>query len=537
MAKARIIALEWDNREARVAVASARGNSPVVEDAFAIPLTTDSDSDVSLSAAEIGQRLAAALKQRGITGAEALVALGRSNIELRSLTLPPVPPEELPDMVRFQAMQAFTGIGEDWPLDFVELESAGEGLNVLAAVVAPRQVQWVRDVCQGGELSPRCLVLRPFAAASLLRRDSTIESDRNLLIVDLLPDGADLIVVSQRQVVFMRTVRLPSGDSVDVQSRALAGELRRTIGAAQNQMGGQRIEQIVLLGAESEHTELQRSLGETLSLQVTSSDPFQCVLLADSVQQTPPPFSGRYAPLLGMIADHVAGQRPAIDFLNPRRRPAPPSRNRRNVTIVAAAAVVCGLIGLGIWWKCKQLDAEIAALELQSATLDQAVDAARKLVAKANAVKEFTDGDVTWLDEIREVAVRIPDAHHAILDEFTLQTDLTPGGTMTLKGNVRNAAIIAQFEDSLRRPDTIVSGRYGTVDTKRRDYPYTIETSVTVPPDREDQGRSQGRPELESTPPPPDEPPGSPPAVNRPMAESSARPEPRPTSGEGGPTS
>ncbi len=71
-------------------------------------------------------------------------------------------------------------------------------------------------------------------------------------------------------------------------------------------------------------------------------------------------------------------------------------------------------------------------------------------MAKADAVKEFTDGDVTWLDEIRELARRIPDADHVKLDDVRFGTDLKRGGVMTLKGHVKSSDVIAEFEDSLR---------------------------------------------------------------------------------------
>ena len=56
--------------------------------------------------------------------------------------------------------------------------------------------------------------------------------------------------------------------------------------------------------------------------------------------------------------------------------------------------------------------------------MDKEVQQAEKLVAKANAIKDFTDRDVTWLDEVRELARRIPDADHVLLREVQLTTDL-----------------------------------------------------------------------------------------------------------------
>ncbi len=150
-------------------------------------------------------------------------------------------------------------------------------LNVLAAVLSPKQVEQILQVCAASELKPRCLVLRPFAAASLLNRSQVLAAGRNALIVDMLADGADLTVISQGQVVFMRTVRLPATDDPSVQARALLGEVRRTIGAAQAQVSGQRIEQIIICGSATEHPVLAQSLTEALSLDVVLFDPFQAV--------------------------------------------------------------------------------------------------------------------------------------------------------------------------------------------------------------------------------------------------------------------
>jgi Tfp pilus assembly PilM family ATPase len=490
---ANLVALEWDGREARVAIASTRGNEAIVEEAFAIDLGIDASDEGTVGVAEIGDRLAEVCAERGLRGAETLVSLGRSNIELRLLSLPPAPPEEIPDMVRFQAMQAFTAIGEDWPLDFVELGADEESINVLAAVVSSRQVNQIKDVCASSELKPRCLVLRPFAAASLLNRGQVLSADRAGLVVDVLADGADLTAVSEGQVVFMRTVRLPDMEDANTLARSILGEIRRTIGAAQNQMGGRRIEQIVVCGSEEEHAILRTTLHDSLSLDVLSFDPFQAVRLGRSLRSQRPADSGRYAPLLGMLADEAAGKPHAIDFLNPRKRPAPPSTARRNLLIAATALTVVAVVTFGMWTKLRQLDDDIAVLDMKSAAMDEAVDAARALVGKADAVKEFTDGDITWLDEIHKVARKLPDADHVILDEVLVQTELTRGGSMILKGNVTDSDVIAEFEDSLRYNENIVVGRYGTIDRNRRDYPYTLDTTVIVVPDKQDRGRSLGR--------------------------------------------
>jgi Tfp pilus assembly PilM family ATPase len=495
MAAGKLIALEWDDREARVAVAMPRGSDIVVEDAFAIDISGAAGEEATSNVAEIGRRVAEALSQRDLRGCDALLGLGRTSIELRSLSLPKGPPEEIPDMVRFQALQAFTAIGDDWPLDYVELGEQGDAINVLAAVLAPKQLEQMRQVCAASELTPRCLVLRPFAAASLLHRAGVLKDDKSALIIDMLADGADLTAVADGQVTFMRTVRLPATTDEAVQARALLGEVRRTIAATQAQDGAQRIERIVICGSAAEHALLMQSLTESLQLEVLPFDPFQVVQVSSRVSRQSLTDAGRYAPLLGMLTDHVAGTRHAIDFLNPRKRPAPPSTRRRNMLIaagvLAGVMVACFAMAAGL----KYFDNKIAGLNEQIAELNLGVDRAKVLIAKADAVKDFTDIDVTLLDDLYEIAERIPDADHLRLDDVNFSTaNLKRGAVISLKGHAKRPNVIAETEDSLRFEENTVEGRIGTQDRNQTEYPWLLDASVIVKPDGYDRGNSTGRP-------------------------------------------
>src|SRR5262245_11393134 len=101
------LAIEWDAKEARVAVARARGKDATIEHAFAIALGDKGTVDSTA-----GQLIAAELQRRNIGRVETLVAVGRASIEFRQMSLPQAPPDEMPEMVRFQAMRQFTTIGD-----------------------------------------------------------------------------------------------------------------------------------------------------------------------------------------------------------------------------------------------------------------------------------------------------------------------------------------------------------------------------------------------------------------------------------------
>ncbi len=144
----RLLALEWDSREARVVAANLRPGEMRVEQMFCVPLPGGDD------AAAAGAALAAALSERKLAKSPAVVALARSQVELKPLTLPPSPDDELPAMARLQAVREFTSLADDWPLDYLPLtDDPAAQREVLAAAISPETIQ--RAGPRVGAVGPR----------------------------------------------------------------------------------------------------------------------------------------------------------------------------------------------------------------------------------------------------------------------------------------------------------------------------------------------------------------------------------------------
>src|SRR5206468_4192516 len=156
---------------------------------------------------------------------------------------------------------------------------------------------------------------RPFAAAALLKEQ--LNDGQCRMIVDLLRDDADLTVLIGSQVIFPRTVRLPLTTEADVLGRTLLAEGRRTMIAAQNQLGGRRVEEVIIFGDGVHHLALKQLLEKELQMPVELVDPFERVEWADA-RTARPDFPGTFAPLLGMLHDEAASVSPVVDFLHPR---------------------------------------------------------------------------------------------------------------------------------------------------------------------------------------------------------------------------
>ncbi|MCH8924123.1 MAG: hypothetical protein IIA67_13370 [Planctomycetes bacterium] len=323
---------------------------------------------------------------------------------------------------------------------------------MLAAAISPELVEQIQETCKQAHLKPSRLVLRPFAAASLLRRRRNDAPERIRMLIDLLGSEADLTVMVDDDVVLPRTVRLPGESGTPHQTQALVAEIRRTIAAAQNQLGGQRVEAIYLCGGRDEHTALAESISTELDVAVKPFDPLVAVDLARSVQQAPPQHPGRFAPLLGMLLEEADEQQHAIDFLNPRRRPEPPSRRRKYALIGGAALSVVLLIALLPMLTLWQLDSDIDRLTRTFDDQRMPVKSAEALTKKVDQIeRDWVAQDAVWLDELYDMSrpdepdrrASFPPAQHAMLTKLSVASN-PRGGRLTIEGVADSGATIGR---------------------------------------------------------------------------------------------
>ncbi len=483
-----LLALEWNGSEARVVVAVSRGEKVVIEQAFSATLRSEPSgeepSGEEAAEVDVGQRIAAALAARGIGRIDTLVAVGRSSIELRQLSLPPAPEEELPDLVSFQAIREFNELDENWLLDFVPIDEPTDGpRNVRAAAIGPDLVAQIEQTCQTAGLKPRRLILRPCAAASLLGRQASTGPARPRLLVDLLSDEVDLTVMIDRRVIFVRTARMTGDPLQDDDYRGvLLGEIRRTIAAAQNQLSGQRVESIVLCGTDEQHAALAKQIQQKLGTSTELFDPFDGLQLSRELRRTLPPRAGRFAPLLGMALAELEDTGHAIDFLDPRRRPEPPRRNTKYILAGAVVAMLVTLFFVYGRFQSRRLATEKKNLEAESSQLDKAIAKARKMEENVKRIEQWTANDVVWLDELYELSQDFPSAKRAMLTDLSFGPG-APGGTIDIDGRVDKSStigtLLADLRDESHRAESTGSGAQPV-----NDYSWWFKSLVHVEPEK-----------------------------------------------------
>ena len=484
------LAIDWDDAELRLVAAQCTGTSVKVTDAAVIPFI---DGGITAT-------LQKAIQDRGLEKTEVLIAIGRGKAELRDLELPEVPDDELPDMVRFQAIRSFASAGESATVDYLVTSRENKKISMLAAAVGPGNLKEIQHICQVADLVTKRIALRPLAAASLYLASPAVakkESDSSeTVLIDLLPQEAEIVVARGRKVVFVRTVRLPANPQA--RSTALAGELRRSLMACGSSASP---EKVILWGRADVHQRDVEQLREATGGDVSVIDPFDLVTVGGDVKAKLPQHVGRLAPLVGLLKSDEVGSHRLIDFLNPRKRVAKEVNPLHRIALIAVPIAAVVLLGYFVYSKLSALDKKIADIKVANAEMADPVKKAGENILKTDRVDQFLDGDVNWLNELRRAAMDMPSSDLLIVKSINGDTDQRKGGgTLTLIGNVTDPKVIDQFEASLRDDNHKIVGDGSKFDGKAKDeYRWTYTEKITVPPDYIRRQRYEGlKPEPES---------------------------------------
>lgn len=422
----RIVTIDCTPNEIRIAVGTKGLTGVSLEHVVCSPLELGENEELFGSPKTL-EAIQSLLKKVGVKSGDAIVCVGRSSIELRALTLPTVDHNELPDMVRFAAQRHFANVGDTWPIDFVTMPSSQENMTeCLAASMNPALIERVHKVLATCGLNLRQLVLRPMASATMAVVKQPQLASSVVLLLDLFRDEADMAVIENGHVVFMRNVRFSGANNSGSNQQVLTGEIKRTMIAAASQRPNLNVERIGIWGDESQHAELCKSLSQSLSVPVSSLDPFPLFDASQSVRTEAGDDVGKFAATMGaLLAPQVADR--LIDFSNPRKR-VEKTRPVVMYAIMGAAAATLLLCGFAWYWMSHSaLDSEIAALNTNIKGNEETIKLTSKKVSDWNKVEKFLKGDHSWLDELEYLSTRAASSDIAIFDMTTFNTDVQTG--------------------------------------------------------------------------------------------------------------
>ncbi|MEO2049617.1 MAG: hypothetical protein ABGX16_23920 [Pirellulales bacterium] len=443
----------------------------------------------------IGERLAGELARVGGTGARAIIALGRADVDVCRFTLPPASDAELAELVAIQVLSDMGAGGTQGVVDYVAQPAApNEDRQVEAVIATDKTIEAYQTLGRQAGIKLQRLVLRPYALASLLsyfpgQNGSENRSSEITLLVNRIAAEVDLIAVQQDQVLFWRTVQLDSESSDPVAIEGLTAEIARTVAIAPTHLpAGCAIERIQLLGCEQKYARLAGELAEQSDLCVEVLDP--CLLpevkglpeVSGGEQRDPEDeiLNGWAAPLVSILLAEAATSAPAIDLLNPRKPPTP--RNNKRVALLSALAGLILFTLVGTWLQEKHAEWDQSNKAL-TGRLNELNAEGKKLVpqvALVRSIAAWESAGIIWLDELRDLSQKFPSAEDVMVRGMAISSLRGGKAMIRVTCQVRDPAVIVKMDHDLRdKYRTATSTNFREQGTKG-EHPWRFETVITT---------------------------------------------------------
>ncbi len=471
---ANLIAIEINDEDVLVVAARTSGKRLQFTKVFDVN-TEPNDTD-----AVVAEKLKKSLGDHGVPRGETIVVLGRQRIEMRDISVPPAPENELPEMVRFQARNDFPSFNENWELDYVPFDcKPNQPQRVLAGAVSPQIMEQTKQIVDDAGLKLSKMVLRPYSTCELFRAE--LGDHKARMIIDPNDEQFDLTLVTGTELLATRTVRTPKDYESEEVARKMVGQIRRTITSTAGLLEGGQLEEFLIVGAENRLPHMKQMLNENFEQTVTFVDPYTTAPGISDVAQNMPEHPDRFAALIGALIREASSQAHSIDFVNPRR-PVAGKSNRSRALLwggMAAALLICmSLVG---WWLLSSQDARIAELNQDLRDLkninqgDQNQPGVDQITGEVNLIDEWQNKNINWLDELYEFSQRFETPDDAIVDSMTLSANERMVG-LNIKGRVNSIATNSVLKTNLTaRPYLVTAGRVEE-QSDDKDYPIKVES-------------------------------------------------------------
>jgi hypothetical protein len=403
---ARILALDWDNREFHLVEANvARGRVHVQR-----AVSWIEDEPLQAAGAEaFGKRLRDRLKEAGIAAGPLVVGLGRDRLVIKEVRYPQVTQDVEAALVRNQIIKELTDSPDDVFLDYFPLAEPGHSgeRRALSLVVRKDIVQGIQAVARAAGLKLMAITARPFGTAACVKKlaghvpevPAPPVADAVVAVLTVTRSWAEFSVMRGDQLLFARSLTV--GDT-------LLGDVRRNLAAysGQPQLTFPRDAiQALYVAGNGENAVLREKLQATLGIAVHGLDPFAG---EERVQVAADTRAG-FASSVGLLQLWAARQAMPVNFVKPRESKPVASPRKRRALLYAAGGILAVLIIAGVGWAMwssklghlEELNSEKARLAAQIKTMEPEIK-------YMEALKEWRDGALPWLDELYDLTARSP---------------------------------------------------------------------------------------------------------------------------------
>jgi hypothetical protein len=479
------LALDWDDQ--RLVGVAAQVASKRVEIRALLDFTWGEGETPSEHPEAAGKRLRAELDQISAPNGSVIISLPREEAIVRLLELPDCTDDDLPELVRFQAVTRSAVPLDKLFLDYLPLPTLKDvaGRRVWMATIGKPVSDRVQAILSAARLEASAICLSSLGAAELIAHQpgvATSASELATLIVSCVDLRIEITAIWQHRIVLMHAATLSSHDPPETQLSQILAETARSTVALSQAAPGLQIGSGWLIGARTEQSPLAAMLAERFGFKFhVLTDPASTpgvTAEANSSLAMSPLASAPLGLLLGQAAERVD----AIDFLHPRRQHPKPDRRKLYMGLGAAAAVLL-LLGLwgGIQRRVWQYDDEIAKLTESNNKIKALLDKSKDLRETAGWVEDWTRRDIDWLDQFRVIEQAKNGADKLYLTSFDGNVATRDKlAAIVAAGRAKVPNEVDEFEDKLVELGYRVTPKEISEDTTDPQYPVKIDLSLDL---------------------------------------------------------
>ncbi|MDR0703394.1 MAG: hypothetical protein LBF88_00225 [Planctomycetaceae bacterium] len=457
----RFLAIDWSNTECRYLLASLqRGGGVTVQKAgVAVIDDTSAKKDhhpEKLSKSNELPNLIAVLrnilKEERIGSCPLLLCLDRSKVELLYQTLPPCTEPEIPVLLKNQVLRELSGFSEHDPLDYLVLGNASEeNRKILAATIPLSYRQSLVRAFRSIGCSPHFIGLKSLAVAALLFHSETApEHFEPCLIVHVVENDVDLVLSEGKQILSVRSFRLPDQLRFTEIVDRIADEIGRTVMIGDESVTGQTVKKIILFGNEEDWKPLVQVLTEQ-ALEVSVINPFQISGVHTAIIPDQPEC---FAPLLGLLWEQQTAAKNSVDLLHTKDAPRPPNYFRS----IFLAAVFLGICGLGLYYWNREvvrgMEAELVRVKEEHQKVFAQLQQIQPGFNVLRQARNWEIQNVLWLDELKELLLVLPGDQDLVVTQMsfsTLENNARFSGLIQMNGMVREPSVLLKLQTELHR--------------------------------------------------------------------------------------
>ncbi len=393
------IALDWDQDQFHVVVAQTARRGVRVTRALTWP---HPEPFTPSTADRVGAALRGFLASANITAAPVIVGLGRDRVFLKELRFPSIAAHEEANLVRFQTAKELTESIESYAVDYVHLNGNQGERQIMTVAVRRDIVAMVQTLCQSAGLKLHAVTPRVFGVAQAVSRAVGANPD------PLTPDRLNVVLaIGQRwaELCFFRGDRFLQAQAL-ANGPLLTSEIKRNLAVFQAQhavsvdLSGPDC--LYVFGAKGSALDALRG-GQTLPVQLL--DPLQAEPeLSANLANT-----GHFAGGVGLVALwSQTVQRPA-NLAAPKRQSAPVSAGRQRGMLWGAGLAVGMVIFVGLLWGALAYKrAQLGRLIAEKNAFDEQLVKVKQDRADIEALKDWEQSTVSWLDELHDLTARFP---------------------------------------------------------------------------------------------------------------------------------